>query len=232
MNILSQRSQIIKYFSHSTVAAPVLLLILLLPFMAQAQVDPQGVRRDPTRPLTEAERQKRLDRDLEEREYRMRILEAGRIEREEPELSPAMKMRMLIADIQRGSDQLQLNNSRLQQAMKAPGMPDYKRISGYASEMRKAALRLQTSLAIPKAEQQEEKPETVSSLPDEQLKASVAVLDRLVKELVGNEILQRPGAVNAQLFASAGQDLRGMLRQTTRVKKLADDLRVISSAQK
>jgi hypothetical protein len=203
----------------------VFLLLLLAPFAAHAQVDPQGVRRDPTRPLTDGERQKKLDRDLESREHDMRMLEAGRIEVAPTELSPAVKLRMLIAEIQKDADQLQSNNSKLQESMKTTTVPDYKRIAGYASEMRKAVLRLQTNLAIPKPETQEEKAEIVSGLPTEQLKSSVLALERLVSEFVASEVLQRPIAVDAQLFTKAGQDLRGMLRHTTKVKKLADELR-------
>jgi hypothetical protein len=137
-----------------------------------------------------------------------------------------MKLRMLIAEIQKSADQLQVNNAKLQEAMKTTTtVPDYKRIAGFASEMRKASLRLQTSLAIPKVETPEDKADAASVLPPEQLKSSVHALDRLVTGFVASEVLQRPLAVDAQLFTKAGEDLRAMLRYTTKVKKLADELR-------
>jgi len=225
MNFLSERPQHIKYLSRVAVAPVLLLLLLLAPFAVQAQADPQGPRRDPTRPLTDGERHKKLERDLQERESDMRMLEAGRIESAPPPLSPAVKLRMLIAEIQKSSDQLQLNNSKLQLAMKTTSVPDYKRIAGYAAEMRKATQRLQASLAIPKADQQEAKPEDGSGPPTEQLRNSTQALDRLVKEFAASEILQRPAAVDAQLFTKAGQDLREMLRHTTKVKRLTEEMR-------
>jgi len=224
MTFLSQRPRRIKYLSRAAVV-PAFLLLLLMPFAAQAQVDPQGIKKDSTRPLTDGERQKKLDRDLEAREHDMRMLEAGRIEVAPTELSPAMKLRMLIAEIQKSADQLQVNNAKLQEAMKTTTVPDYKRIAGFASEMRKASLRLQTSLAIPKVETPEDKADAAAILPPEELRSSVRALDRLVKEFVASEVLQRPLAVDAQLFTKAGEDLRGMLRQTSKVKKIADELR-------
>ena len=61
MKFLPQPSQFVKY-SSTVAAAAVLLIIILTPHPVQGQVDPQG-RRDPNRPLTDAERQRKLDRD-------------------------------------------------------------------------------------------------------------------------------------------------------------------------
>lgn len=225
MTFLFEPPQNIKYWSRVAVA-PVLLLLLLTPFAVQAQADPDGPRRDRTKPLTDGERNRVLENDLSTRETNLRLLDAGRVENAQPPPSPAVKLRMLIAELHKGSDQLQLNNGKLQDAMKTTSVPDYKRIAGYAAEIRKAAQRLQTSLAIPKAEQQEPKPEEGTGPPTEQLRTSTQALDRLVKQFVANEVLQRPGAVDAELFTAAGSDLREMLRHTTGVKKLAEELRV------
>ena len=219
MTFLFERPQNIKCWSRVAVA-PVLLLLLFAPCAVQAQADPDGPRRDRTKPLTDAERQRVLENDLSTRETNLRLLDAGRVELAQPPLSPAVKLRMLVDELQKGSDQLQLNNGKLQDAMKPTSVPDYKRIAGYAAEIRKAVQRLQTSLAIPKPEQQEPKPEEGTGPPTEQLRTSTEALDRLVKQFVANEVLQRPGAVDAELFTAAGADLREMLRHTTRVKRL------------
>ena len=225
MKCLPRPSQLIKY--SSTIAATSVLLILLTP-VVQGQVDPQG-RRDPNRPLTDAERQRKLDRDLEDRERDMRMID--RVARADEGPGPGIRRRVLVADIQKAGEQLQDTNVKLQQTIQSSGAPDYGRIAGYASEIRKIADRLQSDLALPKAEPQGEREkrqmqqENDQSPTDEQLRTSIKTLDLAIKSFLSNEILQRPGAIDAQLFEKAAQDISGTLRQSARIKKLADALR-------
>jgi|GEM_PF-5021989 len=202
-----------------------LFLFLSAPLVAKSQIDPQGTRRDPTRPLTEAERQRKLERDLEDREYRMRVLEAGKMDPGvDREITPGMRRQMLLADIQRGWQQLDLNNQRLQEALKQQA-PDYKRVASCAGEMRKAAQLLQTSLAAPKPERKEEKPEPELIASAEQLKGSILTLDQLAKEVLGSQVLQQPHAVDVEILTKAGRDLDAILKHAARAKKIAEALR-------
>jgi hypothetical protein len=169
-------------------------------------------------PISDYERQRRLDRDIERRG----IMMAGGPAREGPELNYARRQNR----IWHGTEKLQTANEKLQQAIRPNAAPDYKHISEYASKIREIGKRLRTQLAIPKAGPEEKPANNWATFSHEQLIISVQSLNRSINLFLTNDIVLTPArAVNARLLAEAGHDLGDLQAQSYRVKRIAQALR-------
>jgi len=198
-----------------------LLLVFITPAQAQGPYTQQARDRVMVdgngRPLSDMERQRRLDRDMEGRGRQM----GARW------LSDNDGTRYLwsSAEIGKRTQQLQVANHNLQLAMQPTQITDYKRIASYASKVEQLTARLQNQLWIPKAKTQGNPIENGAVVSDEMLRTSVQALDELVRNFLGNEVLQRPSVLSANSLAKAGQDAGALIRESKRVKKMANQLR-------
>lgn len=198
-------------------SAPVLVLFLALaaPLQAQSQGD-NRLFNDNGGSLSDFERQRRLDRDMEQRGS----LRNGSAR----DIRGAGYFWSFVA-IQRNTAKLREANGNLQQAIEPSQPPDYKVIAKYASKIRDLTTSLRSYLYIPRVSAPKNQLEAEPALTVEQLRASAQALDRLVELFLLNQVVQRPGVVDGKLRVEAGQEASNLITQSTRVKRLADALR-------
>jgi hypothetical protein len=211
MTSISRWSQLVKYCATFAVAS-LLLLGLAAPLLPQSQGD-NRLFNDNGGALSDFERQRRLDRDMEQRGSQM-----GGGARE----NTGMYFRSVF-EIQKKTAKLRTTNGELQQAIQAGTSPDYKRIAQYASKIRSLASTLRSQLSLPKAALQP--PAIAPGVFDEQLRSAVKALDRAVSIFLSNQAVQGPHVRDAGLRAKAARDVRELLTQSAMVKKLANTLR-------
>ncbi|MDX6610829.1 MAG: hypothetical protein QOD75_15 [Blastocatellia bacterium] len=211
----TQWSQLFK-FCLSSVPVLVLLLALSAPLLPQSQGD-NRLFNDNGGQLSDFERQRRMDRDMEQRGSGLRYPEARAI--------AGRGYFWGLAAIQKNTARLREANGDLQQAILPSQTPDYKSIAKYASKIRDLTSSLQSHLYIPKAKTPKNQLPSEPTFTIEQLRTSVQALDRLVAEFLSNQAVQRPGIVNTYLRVAASEEARDLITESKKVKKLADALR-------
>jgi len=222
------KSKLISYFATSA-AVSILLLVLVTPMQAQGGPYSPGARDRVLadsygRPLSDLERQRRLDGDMANRG---RMMNGGGGFRNLP-----TGYFWNFGAIQKNTAKLRETNDHLQRAIAPSQVPDYKSIAKYASRIRDLTSSLQTQLYIPKAKAPKNQLESEPVLTVEQLRTSVQALDRLVELFLLNQVVKRPGVVNGRLRVEAGQEASDLITQSKRVKKLADTLRLTQPVSK
>jgi hypothetical protein len=95
---------------------------------------------------------------------------------------------------------------------------DYRQIGKQASEVKKRAARLRTTLVLPEAEKQEK--------PDEKpaLKDAVAKLGLLVQEFISNPMFQELTVLDATHTVKARRDLDEIVRLSEHIRKTSEAL--------
>lgn len=208
-------SQVVKFALGS---APVLVLFLALaaPLQAQSQGD-NRLFNDNGGPLSDFERQRRLDGDMQQR---------GSLRNGSARDIRAGGYFSSFVAIQKNTAKLREANGNLQQAIGPSQITDYKLIAKYASKIRDLTTSLRSDLYIPKVKTPKNQLKADPALTVEQLRASAQALDRLIELFLLNQWVQRPGIMNANLRIEAGEEARDLIALSKRVKKLADALRV------
>lgn len=226
---MTLKSRLTSYFA-TCAAVAVLLLVFVTPMQAQGGPYSPGARDRVLadsygRPLSDLERQRRLDGDMQNRGRMMNSGNGG--------------FRNLptgyfwnFGAIQKNTVRLRETNDSLQQAIAPSRTPDYRTIAKYASRIRDLTTSLRTQLYIPKAKTPTNQLESEPAMTVEQLRSSVQALDRQVELFLLNQAVQRPGVVNANLRAEAGEEARDLIAQSKRVKRLADTLRLTQPASR
>ena len=223
---MTLKSKLTSYLATGGAVA-ILLLGFVTPTQAQGGPHSPGARERVLadsygRPLSDMERQRRLDSDMQSRG---RMMNSGGAFRNLP-----TGYFWNFGAIQKNTARLRETNDYLQQAIAPSRTPDYKSIAKYASKIRDLTSVLQSQLYIPKAKTPTKQLQSEPAFTVEQLRSSVQALDRLVELFLLNQAVQRPGVVNANVRVEAGEEARDLIAQSKRVKKLADTLRLTRQA--
>lgn len=120
-----------------------------------------------------------------------------------------------------------VNNQMMSEAVAASPNLNYKSISEVTGEIKKRASRLKLYLALPEAEQEQERekgsPEQKRTGGD-QLLSTLHLLDRAIMSFVTNPLFQNPGVVDLKLSARASRDLASVIELSGSIKRSAEPL--------
>jgi hypothetical protein len=124
---------------------------------------------------------------------------------------------------------LQLVNNDLMRAVFAAGAaatPDYERIALAAAEINKRASRLKSNLKLPEPEQASSaRPQASEISNDDQLRASLRALDRLIMGFVTNPVFRDPGTVDGRHSVTAAENLTRITELSRAVRLSAERMR-------
>ncbi|HEX8071783.1 MAG TPA: hypothetical protein VF546_17680 [Pyrinomonadaceae bacterium] len=158
-------------------------------------------------------------RDESERELMMRELEeTGRRDKTE-RAGPRPAFAQLAEDFTR----IQVVNNELVQAAARPEALDLKFVAKSAAEVRKLAQRLKTNLVLPEPGTTP-KYARLATEDDQQMKAALKDLGKLIAGFAHNPVFREPNVVDAQMSAKARLDLEEIIDLSGQVSKGSEKL--------
>jgi len=120
-----------------------------------------------------------------------------------------------------------VNNRMMSQAWKAETI-DYDLTSSMLGEINQKAARLKNHLSLPHQEKLERA--TVSASGVQEFKSALLLMDRSLMNFVNNRIF-RENIIEVGLANQAAQDLENVLGLSSRLRKIADNLRTVSRSR-
>ncbi|HKP35398.1 MAG TPA: hypothetical protein VJT71_00965 [Pyrinomonadaceae bacterium] len=114
-----------------------------------------------------------------------------------------------------------VNNRMMSQAWKAENI-DYNLTSAMLGEINQKAARLKTHLSLPHQEKLERASVTASGVKE--FKSALLLMDRSLMNFVNNRMF-RENIIEVSLANQAAQDLENVIGLSSRLKKIADNLR-------
>lgn len=184
----------------SSAVALTIACLMLLPSSASAQVGNAA---------------KVQMQEMDKRELQLSDLSKGNHKETDPKRAQAIKDQ-LNEDFYRI---LKLHNDMVR--VIANNTPlDYQFISDATGEINKRAVRLQSTLALPKLEPPEQNPRSIHDLAD--MQDGLIKLCRKIELFVKNPIIDIPGTVDAQQLENARRDLQGVVALSGSIKKGAE----------
>jgi hypothetical protein len=168
-------------------------------------------------------RNRPLERELRQRNAeQMREMEIKRLEnalnkKPIPDMSPSLPYLQIREDFR----QIQIVHNEMMAAafsVKPQDLLNYKGISKATAEINKRAVRLKSTLQLPKP--QIERTQGLDEMTnDAQLKVSLLALDNLIMKFVLNPSFGHAGVVDAQESAKASQDLIRIIELTRHIRQ-------------
>lgn len=200
--------------------AQVIVLLALASAVALPAFGQQGEENAVVVAARERDMRAHRARDSEERFRRLR--EMGReARRPRPKLFNKPDPRLVFTQIEQDFKRLQLVNNKLRLATSKPESLDLKFVAKSASELKKLAVRLKSKLALPEPDEAAKG----SPAAAEQLRPSIAALDRLIIGFVKNPIFNKPNVIDVRLSAKAYLNLEEIIELSDQVKQSSEELR-------
>jgi hypothetical protein len=130
----------------------------------------------------------------------------------------------LMPQIKEDFTRIQIVNNAMMRKVFDEAVLDYKGVSGQLAEIRKHASRLKENLMLPESTDKDDAQRLLSVPALTQLKDSLLALDKLIMGFVQNPLFQKPGVIDAKLWALAGHDLKTIIEFSGNIKKEAEKL--------
>jgi hypothetical protein len=194
--------------SHALIA---LALLAATAMLARAQ-QPPGPPADRTNP--DRERQQDMNR-------REMLLRGYGLTHERP--SNGEKLQALANQVEQDFNRILVLHNEIARAISGAKSLDYGFVSDATTEIRKRAIRLQTTLAL-KPEVSEQTAEKQIVLSDVQVKDALIGLCKQIKSFVTNPVIENPGTVNVEQLNKAKQDLQSVVELSFSIKRTAERL--------
>jgi hypothetical protein len=137
--------------------------------------------------------------------------------RSDPKRSQAM-MDQISEDFQR----ILTVHNEIVRAVAANQSPGHQFISDATGEIRKRALRLQTSLHLPKPEPATESPATGPDVKGMETREELILLCKQIESFIKNPIIDKPGTIDAAQLVKARADLASVVEVSDAIKKQVD----------
>ncbi len=100
---------------------------------------------------------------------------------------------------------------------------DYGFVSNATTEIRKRALRLQTTLALQPEVSEQTTPERIA-LPDVPVGDALITLCKQIKSFVTNPLIENPGTVSGEQLNKARKDLQSVIEVSSSIKRISEKL--------
>ena len=132
------------------------------------------------------------------------------------------QLEALMAQTQEDFTRILTLHNEIARAITSTNALDYRFISDAASEIKKRASRLQTTLVLqPSSESRDKKPE---EFDEAQIKSGLIKLCQQIKSFVTNPIIETPNTVDAEQLKRAREDLESVVQLSGQIKKDAGRL--------
>ena len=140
---------------------------------------------------------------------------------------PDPRLRELAAEIEQDFQRILILNNQLAHFLLNNQPLNYEFVSDASAEIKKRASHLQKVLALNGPDEDPNKPKT-KEFSDERIRDAVATLCSQIKNFVTNQVIDKPGTVNAAELARARHDLQDVIDVSSNLKRSADRLRKTS----
>ena len=198
-----------------TVAAFAFLTAIAMPIQGQS---PQS------QPPNTTNNERVRQQEMSKREWQLRNLAT------EPEkaASDPRRAQAVMDQVEQDFKRILTLHNELARTLSAGRILDYDFVSDAAGEIKKRASRLQTTLALPKPEGDQQDQEKRQEYSETQMTDALTLLCRQIESFVKNPIIATPGTVDAQQLVRARRDLEGVVEVSGNVRKSADKLKKTS----
>lgn len=153
-------------------------------------------------------------RDIDSRERQMRKIDAEKEKKRDPQ--------EILVEVNEDLSRLNVLNEGLSASAAASNQPaNYKDIVGSLTEIKKRAIRLKSSLALPQ-EQNEEKSAGFKDAEKAELQPALAALNKLLDGFLRNPIFSDSGPLDMRLATQARRDLEDITVLSEKLRKNAE----------
>lgn len=185
-------------------------LLLAAPVFSQQTPGPPADRSNP-------DRERQLDRS--NREWQLRNFgtqPTGPTDRKQLEA--------LMAQTQEDFDRILILHNEIARTISSAKDINYHFVSDATAEIKKRAIRLQTTLALRQPPAEAHITEKSEELNDSHIKTSLVKLCKQIKSFITNPVIETPKTVSAEQLTNARRDLESLIQLSGQIKKDADKL--------
>jgi hypothetical protein len=97
-----------------------------------------------------------------------------------------------------------------------------------AADIRRLAIRLLRGLSLPRSDKQSESTKSIAAASQDQLKTSIAALDRAIDVFISSPFVRQPRTVDAQLLTEASANLETIVERSLSLQQQAENLAIAS----
>ena len=191
-------------------AAVALTLVLAGPVLCQQPF--------PAPPADKGNTERASQQDMSRREMQLRNLGATAT------VVDKKQIQALINKVEKDFNRILVLHNELVRVVSADAVPDYDFISEATGEINKRAGSLQSTLALQKPSDIDEKLKR-TQLDDGHLKDALIILCKQIRSFVTNPTITTPGLVDVKESARASADLENVIELSKRIKKIAERLK-------
>ena len=176
---------------------------------------------------TQAERQRGIDPEIEQRQRDLRLVDKLIGAHETTRTTKTTKRRdpkIVAAEIEKDFTRIQVVNNDLAQAVSGSAPLNLEFVVKSTAELVEPARRLGENLGHPEPEKGSKPPKLGPVTSVEQLKRSLSTLDKLITEFVHNPLFTEASTRDAELFVKARRDLAEIFALSEHIKKNAEEL--------
>jgi hypothetical protein len=189
-----------------------LILLLLFAAPAFAQSGPMSPPPVSSRVNTDRIRQN----DINNREWQLR-----NFGKEPGSPKDQRQLKALMAQTEEDFNRILTLHNEIARALSSNDTFDYHFVSEATGEIKKRASRIQSTLALRMAPQDE----PVKQTADPEMKDSLIKLCKEIRSFVTNPVIDKPNTVDAEQLIRARRDLEGLIQLSGLIKKEADKLK-------
>jgi len=176
---------------------------------------------------TQAERQRGIDPEFEQRQRDLRLVDKLMDAHETTKTTKTTKRRdpkVVAAELEEDFTRIQFVNNDLAQAVSGSAPLNLEFVVKSTAELVEHARRLGENLGHPEPEKGSKPPKLEPVTDVEQLKRSLATLDQLITEFAHNPLFTDASTRDAELFVKARRDLAEIIALSEHIKKNTEEL--------
>jgi hypothetical protein len=175
---------------------------------------------------TQAQTQRGVDPELEQRQRDLRLVDKLMSAKETPKTTSTKRRdpKVVAAELQEDFEHIQLVNSDLVQAASNPSPLNLEFVVKSSAELVQHSKRLQENLGHAEPDKGSEPPKLEPLTDIGQLKRSLVNLDTLISDFVHNPLFTNANTRDAELLVKARRSLAQIIALSEHIKKNTEDL--------
>jgi hypothetical protein len=174
-----------------------------------------------------AERQRGIDPEMEQRQRDLKLLDKTMRPRENTKTTSRRDPNVVSAEIAEDFTRIQVINHDLLEAVSAPAPLNLEFVVKSATELAERTKRLEENLGHPESKKGSKPPNPQPATDLDQLKRSLATLDKLMTEFTHNPLFTDASTRDAELLVKARRDLAELMALGEHIRKDAEALNKI-----
>jgi hypothetical protein len=178
----------------------------------------------PTGPPSQAPTQRGTDPEFEQRQRDLRLVDKLMGAHETTKATKRRDPKVVAAELQEDFTRIQVVNNDLAEAASGSAPLNLEFVVKSTAELVEHARRLGENLGHPEPEKGSKPPKLEPVTDVEQLKRSLATLDKLITEFAHNPLFTEASTRDAELFVKARRDLAEIMAQSEHIKKNTEEL--------